>query len=113
MRITFMLTPCTEKLCVKAAVNLQTGAGDKASDQLPPLLPLLAALRRRIREGRRSNQVAGVGALVTRDETFDDTGIHGAIGGSGLVRKAAEVGLKKVLLEVFARISGYDFIVQP
>jgi hypothetical protein len=69
-------------------------------------------LRCGIRERRRSNQVAGVGALKTGDETFTDTGVHGAIGGAGLVRKAVEVLLEEAFLEVFARVSGQNFIAQ-
>ena len=63
-----------------------------------------------IREGRCGNQVDGVGALIPGDETFTDAGIHGAEGGVGLVRKAAEVGLEEAFLEVFARVPGHNFI---
>ena len=41
-----------------------------------------------IREGRCSNQVAGVGALKPGDETFTDASVDAAVRGRGLVRKA-------------------------
>jgi len=71
---------------------------------------LRSSLRFGIREGRCGHQVDGVGALIPGDETFTDAGIHGAVGGAGLVRKAAEVGLDEVFLEVLARVHGHDFI---
>jgi hypothetical protein len=47
---------------------------------------LRSALRCGIREGRCSNQVTDVGAPVTGDEAFRDTGGHGAVRGARLVR---------------------------
>src|SRR5215813_13662904 len=76
----------------------------------PAFHSLRSAFRFGIREGRCCNQVDGVGALIPGDETFTDAGIHGAVGGAGLVRKAAEVGLDEAFLEVFARVPGHDFI---
>src|SRR5262245_57399165 len=75
-------------------------------------LTLYSTLLFGVRERRCSNHVAGVGALITGDETFTDTGVHRAIRGAGLVRKAGEVLLDKALLEVFARVSGHDCITQ-
>src|SRR4030095_7140752 len=71
---------------------------------------LRSALRFGIREGRSGHRVDGVGALIPGDETFTEAGIPGAIGGAGLVRKAAEIGLEEAFLEVFARVPGHDFI---
>jgi hypothetical protein len=44
-----------------------------------------------IREGRSSDQVAGVGTLEPRDETFANGGVDGAIRGCWLVRKTGEI----------------------
>ena len=63
-----------------------------------------------IREGRCSNQVAGVGALVPGDETFTDAGVDGAVRGRGLVRKAGEILLDEAFFEIFARVPGDDFL---
>jgi hypothetical protein len=57
----------------------------------------------RNREGRCSNQVAGVRSFITGDETFIDTGIHGPDGGAGLVCKIFEVSLEEAFAEVLAR----------
>jgi hypothetical protein len=67
-------------------------------------------LRFGIREERCGNQVDGVGPLIPGDEMFTDAGIHGAVGGAGLVRKAAELGLDEAFLEVFARVPNHDSI---
>src|SRR4029077_6722995 len=65
-----------------------------------------------IGEGRCSNQIAGVGAPIARDVTFTDAGVHGAVRGARLVRKASEVRLDEVFLEVLARVLGEDLFAQ-
>jgi hypothetical protein len=67
---------------------------------------------RGIREGRCGNQLARANAFIPRDETFADTGVHGAICRAGLVCKSGEVHREEVLLEVVARVSGHDFTAQ-
>ena len=74
--------------------------------------PLRSALLFGIWKGRRGNQVAGVGASKAGDVTFTHTGVHGAICGTGLVRKAGEVRLNEILLEVLARVPGHDLIAK-
>src|SRR5215469_3419602 len=90
--------PDTPDLQEDAAVLLVDGLGD----QLPPLdliqarclvettQHLRSALRCGIREGRCSNQIADVGALITGDEAFGDRDVHGAVCGAGRERKATE-----------------------
>src|SRR4051812_18801135 len=41
-----------------------------------------SALRCGIGEGRCSYHVAGIRSFITGDETFTDTGVHGAVGGA-------------------------------
>jgi hypothetical protein len=65
-----------------------------------------------IQEGRSSNQIDGVGALKIGDKSFTDRGVHGAVSGAGLVRKAPKVFLEESFLEVFARVPGHDFVAQ-
>ncbi|MGY4622784.1 hypothetical protein ACVWY3_000540 [Bradyrhizobium sp. USDA 4486] len=65
-----------------------------------------------IREGRRSDQVAGVGALESRDETFADSGVDGAIRRRWLVRKTGEILLNEPFFEICARVLGDDFLAQ-
>jgi hypothetical protein len=50
--------------------------------------------------------VAGVRAPIPRHETFIEGGVDDAVCGRGLVRKAGEVLLRKVLFEILARVSG-------
>src|SRR4030095_15722873 len=73
---------------------------------------LRSALLCGIREGRSSDQIDGVGALKIGDKSFTDRGVHGAVSGAGLVRKAPKVFLDKSFLEVFARVHGHDFVAQ-
>ena len=63
-----------------------------------------------IREGRCSNQVAGIGTHVTRDVTFTDACVHRAVRGARFVREAAEIRLDEVLLEVLTWVAGDNFI---
>ena len=70
------------------------------------------ALLRGIWEGRCSNQVAGVGTLITGDKTFADTGVHSTDSGGGLVCKAVEIFLEEAFLEAFTRVPGHDLIAQ-
>src|SRR4029450_2401964 len=73
---------------------------------------LRSALLCGIREGRSSHQIDGVGALIIGDKSFTDRGVHGAVSGAGLVRKAPKVFLDESFLEVFARVPGHDFVAQ-
>ena len=65
-----------------------------------------------IREGRCGNQVHSVGTLISGDETLANASVHCAVRGAGLVRKAREVGLNEILLEVLARVPGHDLSAQ-
>src|SRR4030095_3160346 len=65
-----------------------------------------------IRERRSSHQIDGVGTLIIGDKSFTDRGVHGAVSGAGLVRKAPKVFLEESFLEVFARVPGHDFVAQ-
>src|ERR1043165_1266570 len=64
----------------------------------------------RIREGRCSYYINGIGCLIARDKTFTESCIHGAVCGARLVCKAIEVCLDERFLEVLARIPGHDFL---
>ena len=77
------------------------------------LVPSLrAGLLLGIGKGRSGNQVDGIGGLITRNEALIDALVHGAIRRAGLVRKAGKVLLDEVFPEVFARVSGHDFLAQ-
>src|SRR4030095_9188503 len=65
-----------------------------------------------IREGRSSNQIDGVGAFKIGDKSFTDRGVHSAVSGAGLVRKAPKIFLEESFLEVSARVPGHDFVAQ-
>src|SRR4030095_14359127 len=65
-----------------------------------------------IGEGRCCYHVADIRRSITRDETFTDAGVHGAVGRAGFVRKAGKVLLDEAFLEVFSRVSGHDFLAQ-
>jgi len=65
-----------------------------------------------IREGRSSDQVAGVGTLEPRDETFANGGVDGAIRGRWLVRKTGEILLNEPFFEICTRVLGDDFLAQ-
>src|ERR1700761_1499991 len=77
-----------------------------------PTILLQSALLFGIREGRCKHRIGGVGALITRDETFADAGVHGTYSGAGLVCKALEIFLEEAFLEAFARVPGHNFIAQ-
>lgn len=89
-------------------------SGAHGSDWLRVRLPEASrsAVCVAIREGRSGDQVDGVGALETGDETFTDPSVDGAVRRRGLVRKAGEVLLDEVFLETFARVLGDDFLAQ-
>ena len=50
--------------------------------------------------------------LISRNEPLTDAGVHGAVGGAGLARKALEVLLDEAFLEVLSRIFGHDSFAQ-
>src|SRR5689334_8382421 len=63
-----------------------------------------------IREGRCSNQVDGIRALKAGDETFTNSGIHGAVRSARLMCKAGEILFDELFFEVFARIPGDNLL---
>ena len=107
----FMSTKPPSKSCEECR-RLTPRTRPRASPLVSSLLYEASAVLFGIREGRCSNQIAGVGAPIAGDVTFTDTGVHGAVRGAGLVRKASEVRLDEVFLEVLARVPGDDFIAQ-
>jgi hypothetical protein len=66
----------------------------------------------RNRERRCSNYVAGIWRLIARNETFTDGSVYGAVGRTGLVRKAGKVLLDEACLEILSRIYSHDFLAQ-
>src|SRR3954447_13275454 len=66
-----------------------------------------------IREARGGHQITRVGTPKPRNESFTDRSIHRAVSSRRLVSKTLEVGLKEFVLEVLARVLGYNFIPQP
>src|SRR5580698_253857 len=63
-----------------------------------------------IGEGRCRDHVAGIRSCIAGDKTLTDTGVDGAVGGAGFVRKAGKVLLNEVFPEVPSRVLGHNFL---
>src|ERR1700757_2843268 len=102
--------PNSRTLCTVSVLSRRTSTTCRYQPSFIPFLRF--GLLFRIGGGRRSNQVAGIRSLITRDETLTDAGVHSTVRAGGVVRKAGEVFLDEAFLEVCARVSGHDFIAQ-